>query len=171
VVASLAVLLAGLLGAAGYDPTSGIVLFPIPASAPAMRAGAKKPAVLIGSDYQETKNVNPPGGDVMPNTKFQNVKLDVVTTPTVDWLVPAKNACLRTTTRLAVVAGSTKKLKTVTFFDGNRNIGSQKPDVAGIAFKDWNPKKAKKGKHVLRAVAQDAANRTVTQSRSVRVCK
>ena len=85
--------------------------------------------------------------------------------------MPAKNACLRTTTRLAVVAGSTKKLKTVTFFDGNRNIGSKKPDSAGIAFKDWNPKKVKKGKHVLRAVAADVAGRTITQSRIVRVCK
>ena len=160
-----------LLGAAGYDPATGLVLFPIPASAPAMKAGAKKQAVLIGSDYQETKNVNPPGGNVMPNTKFQSVKIDVVTTPTVDWLVPAKNACLRKTTRLATVAASTKKLKKVTYFVGNRNIGSKKADAAGISFKDWNPKSAKKGKHVLRAVAQDVAGRTITQSRTVRVCK
>ena len=125
--------------------TTGLVLFPIPTTAPAMKAGAKKQVVLIGSDYQETKNVNPPGGDVMPNTKFQLVKLDVVTTPTVAWLVPQKNACLRTTTRLAVVAGSTKKLKSVTFFDGNRNIGAKKPDSAGIAFKDWNPKSGQEG--------------------------
>ena len=160
-----------LLGAAGYDPTTGLVLFPIPTSAPAMKAGAKKQVVLIGSDYQETKNVNPPGGDVMPNTSFRSVKIDVVTTPTVAWLVPQTNACLRKTTRLAVVASSTKKLRSVTFFDGNRNIGAKKPDSAGIAFKDWNPKAVKKGKHVLRAVAKDAAGRTITQSRVVRVCK
>src|SRR5205823_7845363 len=106
-----------------------------------------------------------------PNTNYKPVKLAVVTKPTVSWLVPKQHACLRTTTRLAVVAGSTKKLRTVTFFDGGKKIRSNKPDGAGIAFADWKAKQAKKGKHVLRATVRDALGRTATASRSVRVCK
>jgi hypothetical protein len=99
------------------------------------------------------------------------VKVTVVSRPTVTWLVPKQNACLRTTTRLAVVAGSTKKLRTVSFYDGRRKISSKKPDSAGLAFTDWKVKRANKGKHVLRAKVRDARGRTATASRIVRVCK
>jgi hypothetical protein len=160
-----------LVGASAYDPGTGLVLFVIPPDAPAMKAAKKKKkAVLIGSDNQETKNVNTIGANVLPNTTFKNLKLAVGNRPTIAWLVPATNACLRTTTRLAVAAGSTKKLKTVTFYNGRKKIGSSKPDSAGLAFKDWNVKKAKKGKHQLRATVRDARGRTATASRIVRVC-
>ena len=55
--------------------------------------------------------------------------------------------------------------------NGKRKIGSSKPDSAGIAFRDWNVKKVKKGKHTLRAKVRDARGRTATASRIVRVCK
>jgi minor extracellular serine protease Vpr len=161
-----------LLGASAYDPGTGLVLFVIPSNAPAIKAAkTKKAAVLIASDNQEAKNVNTIGANVLPNTNYKSLKLAVGNTPTVAWLVPSRNACLRATTRLAVVAGSTKKLKTVTFYNGKRKIGSSKPDSAGIAFRDWNVKKVKKGKHALRAKVSDARGRTATASRIVRVCK
>jgi hypothetical protein len=161
-----------LLGASAYDAGTGLVLFVIPSNAPAIKAAKKKKkALLIASDNQEAKNVNTIGTNVLPNTNYKSVKLAVGNRATVAWLVPARNACLRTTTRLAVVAGSTKKLKTVTFYNGKRKIGSSKLDSAGIAFKDWNVKKVKKGKHALRATVRDAGGRTATTSRIVRVCK
>ena len=97
----------------------------------------------------------------------------MVNGPTVTWLVPTQKACLRTTTRLAVVAASTKKLKRVVFYDGKRRIGTKKANSAGIAFVDWKVTKAGKGKHVLRVKVRDARGRTATASRTVRVrsCK
>jgi hypothetical protein len=161
-----------LLGASAYDPSTGLVLFAIPSGAPAIKAAKKrKNALLVASDNQEAKNVNTIGTNVLPNTNYKSLKVAVGTKPTVAWLVPLGNTCVRATARLAVVAGSTKKLKTVTFYNGKRKIGSSKPDSAGIAFKDWNVKKVKKGKHTLRAKVRDARGRTATASRIVRVCK
>jgi hypothetical protein len=98
------------------------------------------------------------------------VKVKVVNGPTVAWLVPKQNACLRTTTRLAVVSSSNRKLRTAAFFNGKKKIGSRKPDTAGLAFADWKVKNAGKGKHVLRATVRDARGRTATARRTVRVC-
>jgi hypothetical protein len=161
-----------LLGASAYDPTTGLVLFVIPPNAPKITAAKKKKAAMvIASDNQETKNVNTVGANVLPNTNFKPVKVAVVNTPTVTWLVPKQNACLRETTRLAVVASSTKKLTSAAFRDGTKKIGSRKPDSAGLSFTDWKVTKAGKGKHVLRATVRDARGRTATARRIVRVCK
>jgi minor extracellular serine protease Vpr len=160
-----------LLGASAYDPGTGLVLFVLPPNAPKIKAGNKTKALVIGSDNQETKNVNTISPNVLPNTTYKSVRLNVVSKPTVSWLVPRQNACLRTTTRLAVVVGSTKKLKTVVFYDGKRKLGSKKPDSVGISFDDWNVKQASKGKHVLHALVRDARGRTATSRRIVRVCR
>ena len=147
-------------------------MFVIPSQAPVLKAAKKKKnELLIASDNQEAKNVNTIGTNVLPNTTYKPVKVAVVNGPTVAWLVPKQNACVSGTTRLAVVAGSTKKLRTVTFSNGKKKIGSNKPDSAGIAFKDWKVKGTSKGKHVLRAKVRDALGRTATASRIVRVCK
>ena len=161
-----------LLGASAYDPTTGLVLFGIPSQAPAIKAAKKKKAaMLIASDNQETKNVNTIGANVLPNTNFKPVKVAVVSKPTVTWLVPRGNACLRTTTRLVVVASSTKKLTSAVFRDGAKKIGARKPDSFGLSFTDWKAKKASKGKHVLRVTVRDARGRTATARHIVRVCK
>jgi hypothetical protein len=161
-----------LLGASAYDAVSGLVLFALPSNAPKIVAAVKKKNLVVSaSDYQEAKNVNPIGNDVMPNTAYRTAKVRVVKKPTLTWLVPSSNACLHATTRLVVVAGSTKKLKNVVFSDDAKRIASKKADTAGIAFMDWKAKAAKKGKHVLRATVRDAAGRTVTAVRHVRVCK
>ncbi len=161
-----------LLGASAYDPGTGLVLFLIPSNAPKMKAAKKKKsAILVASDNQETKNVNTIGANVLPNTTYRLARLSVGTKPTLTWLLPNRNACLRATTRLVVVTGSTKKLKTVVFYDGKKKIRAKKPDAAGLAFVDWNIKRAGKGKHALRATVRDAGGRTATASRSVRVCK
>ena len=137
-----------------------------------MKAAKKnESSILVASDNQETKNVNTIGANVLPNTTYRLARISVGTKPTLTWLLPNRNACLRATTRLAVVTGSTKKLKTVVFYDGKKKIRAKKPDSAGLAFVDWNIKRAAKGKHALRATVRDARGRTATASRSVRVCK
>src|SRR5262249_21854273 len=94
-----------LVGAAAYDPISRLALFPIPRSAPTITAGAKKAIALNVSDNQETKNVNPPPGtNGTPNTITKAARINVVNRPVVSWLLPAGTSCLRTTTRLVVVA-------------------------------------------------------------------
>src|SRR5262249_15227816 len=45
-----------LVGAAAYDPASGLALFPLPAQAPVIKPGKTK-AVMEASDNQEAKNV------------------------------------------------------------------------------------------------------------------
>jgi hypothetical protein len=159
-----------VLGAAAYDPVSGIALFPLPSNAPALKAG-KRTGILAASDYQETKNVNTIGTDILPNTRFTNVKLDVVSGPALSWVAPFANACATNVTRLLVVASSTKKVSSVTFFDGKKKVGAIKNGVQGLFGKDWNTKGARKGKHELRATARDAAGRTISATRTVRVCK
>ncbi len=160
-----------LLGASAYDPGTGLVLFVLPSNAPKIKAAKKKKSVLlIASDNQESKNVNTIGANVLPNTNYKPVKVAVVNGPTVSWLVPRQNACLRTTTRLAIVSSSTKKLRRAAFFDGRKKLASRKPDSAGLAFTDWKIKNAGKGKHVLRATVRDARGRTATARRTVRVC-
>ena len=160
------------LGASAYDAATGLALFLPPSNAPKIKAAKKKKSViLIGSDNQETKNVNTIGANVLPNTTYRQTKIAVGTGPTLAWLVPNRNACLRTTTRLVVVAGSTKKLRNVVFYDGTKKIRAKKADAAGLAFVDWKIKRAGKGKHALRATVRDVRGRTATASRSVRVCK
>jgi hypothetical protein len=161
-----------LLGASAYDPASGLTLFAIPGNAPKITAAKKKKSVVtIASDNQEAKNVNTIGANVMPNTNYRPSKIAVVNKPTVTWLIPSRNACVSSTTRLVVVAGSNKALKKVAFRADAKKLGAKKADGAGLAFVDWKAKKAKKGKHVLRATVRDTLGRTATASRNVRVCK
>src|SRR3989442_6087618 len=56
-----------LVGAVLYDPTSGIAIFPLPQQAAAIPKGSTR-AILTASDYQESKNVNSVGADILPNT-------------------------------------------------------------------------------------------------------
>src|SRR5205085_3941220 len=83
-----------LVGAAAYDPVSGLALFPLPAQAPRL-VNARTSTTFVGSDFQETKNVNTTGSNIMPNTQFKTVKLRVVNGPAVDWLLPDPTGCVR----------------------------------------------------------------------------
>jgi hypothetical protein len=158
-----------LLGAAVYDPLAGIALYPMPVQAPKLTA-TKTPATLVAYDFQETKNVNTVGSNPMPNTTFKNVTIHVVHAPTLAWLVPNANECVKGTTRLAVVGSATKKLRSVTFFDGKRRIGTDRTSTFGLFSADWNTGKAARGKHVVRAVLTAGGQRAAA-TRTIRVCR
>ena len=158
-----------LIGAAGFDPASGIALFPLPPAAPQIGAGRTR-AVFQASDYQEAKNANTYNRDLMPNTRIFQTRLRVVRKPTLTWLTPVPRGCVARPTPLLVVAGSTKKVGSVRFFDGKRRIGLDRRGVAGLYSMIWKSGRAKRGAHTLRAVVQSGGAR-LEAKRVVRVCR
>ncbi len=159
-----------LVGAAAYDPISGLVLFPLPRQAPAVKAGSTQ-AILVASDYQEAKNVVTVGRNIMPNTRFRAVAIRGVRGPAVSWLVPETGTCLTGRVRLAVAATSTSPLVSVRFFDGNSSIANVTKGPGGLYVTDWSAKAVPLGKHTLRATALDRKGRRYTALQVVRVCK
>ena len=159
-----------LVGASAYDPSSGLAIFGIPAAAPAFKAG-KTPLVLRASDYQEAKNINTIGDLIYPNTTFKQTKLTVVDGPTISWLAPPAGACVVKRDELAVLADSTKKVRAVRFTVDGKRVGVDRTGPAGIYSLSWKTASLKKGKHHLLATLRDAAGRTATAARDVRVCR
>ena len=159
-----------LVGAALYDPVSGIALFPLPAAAPSLVG--RTAATIQASDYQETKNVNTFGENPMPNTAFKNVRIAVASRPAVTWLVPDPAAgCVKGTARLVVVASAPRRIASVRFFDGKRRIATVRNGTAGLYAANWRTARAKRGAHVLRALVRDAKGKSATARERVRVCR
>jgi minor extracellular serine protease Vpr len=158
-----------LLLAALYDPVTGLVLWPL-SGAPKIGVG-RTSMIAVASDYQESKNVDQAGANVLPNTAFRFLRLRAVAGPTVTWLTPKARACAAKTTGLFVTAGSSRGLRSVTFFDGRRRIAKVTRGIEGLYLTAWRTAKAPRGKHVLRAVATDRRGATATAKRVVRVCR
>jgi minor extracellular serine protease Vpr len=158
-----------LIGAALYDPASGIALFPIPAGAPALRAGNRQ-VQASAADFQESKNVDSVGDELLPNTAFAGGPVRVVNTPTITWLTPEIRECATATTPLTVLAGSTATVRTIRFLDGKKPIATVRRGTAGIFGAAWRRGGAAKGRHTLRAIVTDAKGRTAEAQRVVRVC-
>jgi minor extracellular serine protease Vpr len=159
-----------LVGAAAYDPFSGLALFPIPDAAPTLRA-ARTRAVLLASDFQEAKNVDQAGANVLPNTRFKATRVRVVRGPALTWLAPGARTCAARREPLLVAASSTARLRSVRFYDGRRGIATVRRGVAGLYSATWRTTKARKGRHVLRAIVLDRNGRTYSARRVVRVCR
>jgi len=159
-----------LVGAALYDPVSGTAIFPLPTQAPRIRAG-RNPAVLSGSDFQEAKNVNSVGNDIQPNTAFRPVRIMGVSGPALTWVTPAENACVGKTAGLLVVASSTKRITSVRFLVDGKQIDIDRKGGSDLFAGSWKTQRAPAGRHALRAIATDAAGRTLASTRHVRVCR
>jgi subtilisin family serine protease len=158
-----------LLGAALYDPASGLALFPIPRNAPPLQRGRFRGAAQA-ADYQEAKNVDQIGPNILPNTTTKRVRLIGVRTPTITWLLPLGRSCLRGRTTLAVAAAAPAKVRAVRFFDGRRRIATVRRGPSGLYAATWSTRRVSKGRHVLRAVV-DSARGKVRAQRDVRVCR
>jgi minor extracellular serine protease Vpr len=159
-----------LVAAAAYDAATGIALFPIPRGAPALRAGNRRLDAAAG-DFQESKNVDSVGDELLPNTAFASGSLRVVNRPTVSWLVPDTNECAPRRTQMVVLAGSTAAIRTVRFFDGTKQVARVRRGSLGLYVATWTRGNVRKGRHILRAVVTDARGRTATAERAVRVCR
>jgi minor extracellular serine protease Vpr len=160
-----------LVGAAAYDPVSGLAIFPLPAGAPALKAG-RTPLILTSGDFQEDKNVDQAGEitSILPNTTFVSVKLRVVRGPTVSWLAPAKGECATARTRLLVVAGSTAKVRRVRFLADGKPVATVARGPSGLYATTWRTAGLPAGSHHLRAVVTDAGGATSGADLDVKVC-
>jgi minor extracellular serine protease Vpr len=157
-----------LLLAALYDPASGLVLWPLD-GAPKIRLG-KTPMIAVASDYQESKNIDQAGA-LLPNTAFRSFRLRAVARPTVTWLLPRSRACVSRVEGLFVTAGSTHRVRSVRFFDGRRLIAKDTQGIESLYDTPWRTGKARRGRHVLRAVVRDRRGATASARRIVRVCR
>jgi hypothetical protein len=159
-----------LVGAVLYDPTSGIAIFPLPQQASAIPKGSTR-AILSASDYQESKNVNSVGDDILPNTAFRPVGITGVSGMVLTWVSPAENQCVGKTARLLVVASSTKPVRSVRFLVDGKQVGVDRKGASDLFSDSWTTRLASAGKHELRAVATDAGGRTLAATRHVKVCR
>jgi hypothetical protein len=158
-----------LIGAALYDPVAGIALFPIPASAPALKAG--RPVLTAqAADFQEAKNVDSVGDELLPNTAFARGPIRVVSGPTVSWLSP-EPGCVARSAPLIVLAGSNAKVRSVRFLDGRARIATGRSGGAGLYSATERTGKAAKGRHTLRVIVTDARGRKAESRLVVRVCR
>ena len=160
-----------LVAATLYDPVSGYAVFGLPSAAPALPAGRTN-AQILAADFQEAKNLGTPGGAVLPNTTVQDVRITAVGGPTVTWLDPEANQCAtRPRQRLLVAADSNVRVRSVTFFDGSKQIARRQGSGAELYSATWQSARATRGKHTLTAVVRDARGREARASRVVRVCR
>jgi hypothetical protein len=159
-----------IVGASAYDVLSGLAVFVLPSGAPRLARG-RVPAVVVASDYQESKNVSTFGRNIMPNSRFRSLAFQVVQGTTIEWLLPDRGACVRGRVPLLVVAGSTRQISSVRFFDGGRRIGTDRRGGAGLYSATWAARRARRGRHVLRAVVITRGGRPVAASLRVRVCR
>ncbi len=159
-----------LVGAALYDPFSGIAAFPLPTQARTIPRGLTR-ATLVASDFQEAKNIETIGPDILPNTAFKSVRIRGVGGPALSWIVPGAGACVPGNARLIVAASSTKKVLAVRFLVDGRQVDLDKHGTADLFVGSWHASAAKIGPHLLSAVARDQGGHTLTANRNVRVCR
>lgn len=158
-----------LVGATAYDPATGIAIFPLPAQAPVLRAGRRQ-LTASAADFQESKNVDSVGDELLPNTAFAAGPVRIVDGPTVTWLIPETSECVAARAGLTALAGSTATVRSVRFFDGRRLLATVRRGGAGLFTTTWRRGSAAKGRHTLRAIVTDARGRKAEARRSVRVC-
>ena len=159
-----------LIAAAFYDPDTGIALFPLPRQAPVLRAG-KRVLAASAADFQESKNVDSVGDELLPNTTFAAGNISVVNRPTVTWIAPEIDECAASPAPLIVLASSTAAVRSVRFFDGRKLLATDRRGGGGLFSATWRRGAAAKGKHTLRAIVTDAKGRKAEAQRVVRVCK
>ena len=158
-----------LVLAALYDRSSGLVIWLLD-GAPKIGRG-KTALTAIASDYQESKNVDQAGENILPNTAFRRLRLRGVAGPTVTWLLPRARACAGKAANLVVAAGSSRGVRSVAFFAGRHRIAKRKGGSLGLYATTWRTRKVTRGRHVLRAVVTDRRGRRAQARRVVRVCR
>jgi hypothetical protein len=102
----------------------------------------------------------------------RSFRLRGVAGPTITWLTPERAGCVgRPSQRLLVAADSNKRIRRITFFDGNKRVARVNGSTAALYASTWRTANAKKGRHTLTAVVRDAAGHEARTSRGVRVCR
>ena len=119
------------VGPTSFDRATGIAAFSIPRESVPLFSGPQF-LRIVASDYQESKNINTEGTNPLPNTSFDGFRASAVARPTVTWIAPTKGKCLAGRQRLQVVANDNVQISSVGFFDGKRQIGRVRKNVAGL---------------------------------------
>ncbi|MCI0632506.1 MAG: S8 family serine peptidase [Actinobacteria bacterium] len=158
------------VGATLWDPATGIAAFSVPRESLPLETGSQFMQV-VASDYQESKNINTDSDSPLPNTRFQGIRTEAVNRPTVTWVTPGKGKCLAARQKLLVVANDNVQISSVGFFDGNRQIGRVRKNVAGLYEMTWRTGNRRKGAHTLTAIASDVRGREAEASQTVRICR
>jgi minor extracellular serine protease Vpr len=158
-----------LLLAALYDRSTGLAIWLLD-GAPKIKRG-KTPITVVASDFQESKNVDQAGANILPNSRFRRLRLRAVNAPTISWLLPGARACVPHSVPLVVAGGSPRGVRSVRFFVGHRRISKKNGSSLGIYAATWRTKKASRGKHVVRVVLTDRKGRRAQAQRVVRVCR
>ncbi len=158
------------VGATLFDPATGIAAFSVPREALPLEAETQFMQV-VASDFQESKNINTDSDSPLPNTRFQGLRAEAVNRPTITWITPEKGRCVAARQKLLVVANDNVQISSVGFFDGNRQIGRVRKNVAGLYEMTWRTGSKRKGAHTLTAVASDVRGREAEASQAVRICK
>jgi hypothetical protein len=159
-----------LVEASDYDPSTGLAVFALPPQAPPFRRGRTR-AVVTGADFQEAKNVSSPGGSVLPNTTRARVRIRGVPGTVVTWLTPRRRSCAGRPSRLVVAASPSNRVSRVVFFDGGRQVAVARRGEAGIYSATWQTRQARRGRHLLTAVAVTRSGGVASAERLVRVCR
>jgi len=157
-----------LVGATSYDPDTGVAVFKLPQSAPALTPG--KTAIRIeSSDFEEAKNVDTTGTNIMPNTRYVSTSVRVVSGPAVSWVLPGAKTCLVKGTRLAAAASAAAGLKRVRFELDGRPAGAAK--LAGGLWTAKLATRPAKGRHVLTAIAVDRKGASAAARQAISSCR
>jgi minor extracellular serine protease Vpr len=151
-----------------YDPLSGLAVIPLPKAAPALKKGRRQ-AVFASSDFQESKNIDTTGSNLLPNTRTLLTKLHVVNAPTVSWLLPTSSACVPSRADLLLTAAAPDGIKTVRFLLDGKKAGKGSRGEVQL----WTGKlgKLRKGKHVLEVVVTNHRGRSAKAKLRFRACK
>ena len=103
---------------------------------------------VLAADFQEAKNGSTPGGSILPNTTVRSFRLRGVAGPTVTWLTPSAPGRRSTgQQRLLVAADSNTRIRSITFFDGNKRVARVNGSAAALYASTWRTASAKKARH------------------------
>jgi minor extracellular serine protease Vpr len=167
---SLTIGYAGILvAAAAYDPVSGLAVFPLPQQAPALKPGTVR-TQMLSSDYQEAKNIDTVGPSIMPNTRFDLVKMRVVRGVAVDWLAPATRACVAPKERFVVAASAPRRIGTVRFAIDGKRVAVVRTSDQGLWGATVSTRRLAAGRHTATAVAAAGKGRAASERRTFFVC-
>jgi hypothetical protein len=125
---------------------------------------------VLASDYQESKNLNSPSLDILPNTNARGFRFQVVDGPALTWLVPEERQCVVQRQRLLVAASATTRIRDVRFVREGDTIGVDRRGPAGLYSVTWNTRGLKKGPHKVEARVTTRDGKVALESRTLRKC-
>jgi subtilisin family serine protease len=156
-----------LVGASSFDRASGLAIFALPSQVSALHTGNVTTG-MVSSDYQEAKNIDTIGPNIMPNTRALVTKLHVVAGAAVDWLLPTTGVCGQAKQPLIVAASGPGGISSVRFFvDGKRRAIVHR-GIAGLFFTNVS---LSKGKHTIVATAIAGKSKKASARRTLRTCR